>query len=149
WTMYEHVIVSKERIYSRLTRAAVYLSRPARLMVFGRRETEADGISAIDDFSKFKGKQGVEASGTLRGELIYNEAMQLGFHILEDSEAAHVADPFGSYRKMMREGIDGPHRDLKHPLLFYTAVGIHSPDKDEIHRDLALFDPQGSTFNKI
>ena len=86
WTMYEHVIVSNERIYSRLTRAAVYLSMAARLMVFHRRETEADGISAIDDFSTFKGRQGVEDSGTLRGGVIYKEAMQLGFHTLEDAE---------------------------------------------------------------
>ncbi len=148
WEMYKHVITSKERVYSRLTRAAVYMSQPARLMVFQRPETEIDGIPATVDLFRHKGKQGVEAPGTLRGDVIYNEAIRLGMHTLKDPQIAHISDPFGAYRKMMREKTDGPHLGLTHPLLFYTAVGVHTPDADEIDRDLALFDPEAKTYSQ-
>lgn len=147
WSMYEHVITSKERTYSRLTRAAIYLGSPSRLMVFERQETEKDGVSAPDHLFKFKGKQGIEEPGTLRGDIVYKEAVDVGLHTLNDPQIAHIADPFGAYRKMMRSKIEGLHSSLEYPLLFYTAVGVHIPDAQEIQRDLALFDPEGAIYD--
>ena len=131
WSMYEHVITSKERTYSRLTRAAIYLNSQCRLMVFERAETEDDGIPAPDHLFEFKDKQGIEEIGTLRGDIIYGEALKIGLHKLEDPQIAHVADPFGAYRKIERDNIKGLHSSLEHPLLFYTAVGVHIPDSQE------------------
>lgn len=143
WAMYGDAITGREARQSRLTRAAVYIGSPCRLFVFERMETKIDGIPAADYvFAHLKGKQGVAQEGTLRGDLVYNGAMESGLHTLADPQVARATDPFGAYRKIVKEGVNSPCRSLANPLLFFTGVGVHAPDHQEMQRDLMLLSPQ-------
>jgi hypothetical protein len=142
WEMYGDAMVSRETRQSRLTRAAVYINSLCRLIVFERSETKVDGVPAADyTFKYLKGKQGVRQSGTLRGDLVYNGAIKANLHTLTDEQTALAVDPFGAYRKIVCGSIESPCHTLTHPLLFFTGVGIHIPDFQEVQRDLTLFNP--------
>lgn len=140
WAMYSDAIIGRETRQSRLTRAAVYINSVCRLMVFGRAEaTGQDTPVANQVFTELKGKQGVAQPGTLRGDLVYTAAVSAGFHNLTSPEVALAVDPFGAYRKITQGTSSGPYSSLTHPLLFFTGVGIHVPDHNEMQRDLELF----------
>lgn len=142
WTMYGDAVIDREVHQSRLTRAAVYIQSWCRLIIFERPETKVDAIPAADyTFKHLKGKQGVWQAGTLRGDLVYSGAITAGLHTLADEKTALATDPFGAYRKIVRDRIESPCQSLTHPLLFFTGVGIHIPNFQEIQRDMTLLNP--------
>lgn len=145
WKIYRHDLYRPETLDSRLTRAAIYIGSLCRLVVF-KDENHQPMERPVSDkvFSFLKGKQGIYQQGTLRGEVVYNEALNLGFHrIHSTSEEYYVRlsqaiDPFGAYRRLS-ERPKGPHAGLNHPILFYTAVGVHVPNAKEVQTDLPIF----------
>ncbi len=143
WRMYSDAIIGRESKHSRLTRATVYIGSECRLFTFEQPLGMPQDIPAADyTFSSLKGRQGIRQSGTLRGEVVYNGALEAGFHTLTDHETALAVDPFGAYRKIVAEESESPCQDLVHPLLFFTGVGIHIPNHQEMQRDLALLQTQ-------
>lgn len=144
WQMYKHDLYRPSTMHSRLTRAAIYIGSMCRLIVFSHRDTDRPVADHVVD--NLKGKQGVYEHNTLRGDIVYNAALDLGMHTLNEnggstrSQLQLAIDPFGAYRALSRMP-EGPHVKLKYPILFYTAVGVHVPDYREIATDLSCLAP--------
>lgn len=137
WALYADAITGRETAQSRLTRAAVYVGSPCKLLLF--EQAAEQGMAAADRmFYHYKGKQGIEQPDTLRGDLVYHEALRMGLHTLADNHLAQAVDPFGAYRKIVRERTASACHELAHPLLFFTGVGIHVPNRAELSRDITL-----------
>lgn len=138
WQMYRHDLYRPETMHSRLTRAALYIGSKCSLMVF---QSEDDGQEPLADYMRgtLKGTQGVYQPGTLRGDIVYRNAVDLGLHRLSepdvDPRIPRAVDPFGAYQTLVTASA-GPHAHLEYPLLFYTGVGVHVPDYREIGTDL-------------
>jgi len=144
WQMYSEAIVGRETRNSRLSRAAIYVGSACQMIVFRAKDSQPTEEPTADYvYEQLKGKQGVAQPDTLRGELVLEGALAIGAHQLVDRTVALALDPFGAYRKIVREDQNGPHASLAHPLLFYTGVGVHVPNYQEMQRDLALLDAAG------
>lgn len=141
WDIYSEAIISRETRQSRFTRAAVYVNSLCRLIVFEKLDNFTPEIATSNQFiAELKGKQGVYQPDTLRGDLVYHAAIKAGFHTLDNPSVALAVDPFGAYRKIERSTSPHPSKSLLYPLLFFTGVGIHIPNYNEMQRDLALLD---------
>ena len=146
WQMYSDALTGHEPRKTRLTRAAVYIGSPCRLLVFHDQVRESDGSAAADRiFSEFKGTQGTPSQGTLRGEVVLNSALKLGFDTLCDPLIAAAVDPFGAYRKIVAEKHQTNHATATYPMLFYNGVGIHVPNYSEMQTDLRAIMPELAT----
>lgn len=141
WDIYAPAIVGREVEATRLTRAAVYIGSPCRLMVFMNLVDEPPQATADEVYERYKGKQGVYEPGTLRGDVVFSQAIMANFHRLaedtyHDPTLRQAIDPFGAYKKAVQvHGIGG---DLPFPILRFTGVGVHVPDYNEIHSDLEV-----------
>lgn len=144
WQIYRHDLYRTETMHSRLSRAALYIGSRCSLMVFQSLNPDLD--IAIPDYARdtLRGNQGVYKPGTLRGEIVYRNALALGLHQLADPNIDErirlAADPFNAYQSLANRPT-GPHATLEHPLLFYTGVGVHVPNLSEIHSDLPALQP--------
>ncbi len=143
WNIYQHDFYRPSTMHSRLTRAAIYIGSACRLVVFQGSET--DPAVATPDYVRgsLKGEQGVYRPETLRGDLVYRNAVALQMHRLDDPDVDEriklAADPFAIYRALARSGQEFPPRPFAYPLLYLTGVGVHIPDSSEIGNDLSQF----------
>lgn len=139
WEIYKHDFYRPETMHCRLSRAALYVGSMCRLYVFeGRGKTAGDVPVADIVFQKLKGKQGIFRPRTLRGDIVYRNALELGLHELDkaaDERLKIAVDPFRAYRELVTQA-SGDHTKLQYPLLFYTGVGVHVPNATEIQTDL-------------
>lgn len=138
WNIYKHDFYRPETMHCRLTRAAVYIGSVSRLILF-KQNTYSDDDPPLADhvYKNLKGVQGKRQQGTLRGEIVFNNALKLGLHKLDqtiDDRLKIATDPFRAYRHLA-----GLSEELKveyeFPLLFYTGVGVHVPSAQEIQND--------------
>lgn len=139
WEMYSHDLYRPETMHSRLTRAALYIGSVCCLMVFKDQPTAPSRFVSDYVCTTLKGYQGSYQTDTLRGDIVYRNAIKLGLHRLQqqdiDERIKQAVDPFGSYVALSSQA-DGAHAGLQFPLLFYTGVGVHVPDASEINTDL-------------
>lgn len=125
------------------TRTAVYTNSPTKLIIFTdpKRRYSLKGITLADGFvNEFKGAAGVYQPGTLRGDVVFNEALRLGFDKLDDSVLALATDPFHTCRYLTQLPGTHPHSHLPkdRSLMFYNSVSVHIPNGKEIVTDLAI-----------
>lgn len=126
-------------------RTLIYTDSPATLIVFSD-PTQRYGDAKLADnfFDDFKGKQGEPDGRTVRGKVVFDEAVRLGYHKLDNPVIAQAVDPLGSYREAVKSK-EGPHAHLpdEYKLLNYTGVGVHVPNFTEMMNDLpAICDVQ-------
>lgn len=139
WQIYSHDLYRPETMHSRLTRAALYIGSPCCLMVF--KDRMATPARSVPNYvcTTLKGSQGRYQPDTLRGDIVYRNAIKLGLHRLQqpdiDDRIRLAVDPFGAYQALSSQP-SGSHAGLQFPLLFYTGVGVHVPDSSEIDTDL-------------
>jgi hypothetical protein len=142
WRLYQHDFYRRETMHCRLTRAALYIGSQCRLIVFQSTDQQQDIPTADYTRGPLKGSQGVFEPGTLRGDIVFREALRLGLHRLDEATSSEhlrlACDPFTAYRKLAAES-NHPSKRLAYPLLFFTAVGVHIPDYTEIGNDLGAF----------
>lgn len=138
WNIYKHDFYRPETMHCRLTRAAVYIGSVSRLILF-RQNSRADDDPPLADhvYKNLKGVQGKKQHGTLRGEIVFNNAVRLGLHKLDhtaDERLKIATDPFRAYRHLAGLS-DELKAEYEFPLLFYTGVGVHVPSAQEIQND--------------
>lgn len=125
------------------SRTLTYTNAKSSIIVFIEKESHYldTKVHLADLFSaKFKGREGVKAENTIRGDIVHNEALKLGFDKLDDPIIAAAVDPFAVYAEVIK----GKGKNLYHlkttPDLYslmYTAQGIHCPTYAELPRDFA------------
>lgn len=168
WNMYKDAILKSNADRIMPTRTMVYMHGLCKAMFFLDIDTnrqkeyqEQNGIKDKNYFfseaqeifsTKYRGTQGVFTPNTIRGEVVFNQAIRNGYHTLSDPTTAMALDPIYAYRNAVNDNTwtEAPHKNLSsdHKLLQYTGVGIHIPDGNEYTRDLTyLFDV--STLNSI
>lgn len=145
WNIYKHDFYRPETMHCRLTRAALYIGSVSRLILFKEETNDTNDLPLADHvYQNLKGVQGKRQSGTLRGEIVYNNAIRLGLHKLDqatDKRLKIATDPFRAYRHLVGLS-DELQTNFKFPLLFYTGVGVHVPNAQEIQNDaLTLLGP--------
>ena len=88
----------------------------------------------------YKGTEAIEDGYTIRGSVVLQEAIRLGFHELKNEELAMALDPFTDLRNITQLPGNHPHSHLpeEKALLKYNAVSVHVPNYKEIIRDLAV-----------
>lgn len=139
WDIYQHDLYRLETMHSRLTRAAIYIGSSCRLIVYREKRS---ALSPIADFvhENIKGNQGFYEPGTLRGDVVFRNALSLNFHKIEhehtDPRIKIATDPFGAYRNLVRNAPDKHPPGLVFPILFYNGVGVHVPTYQEMTTDL-------------
>lgn len=142
WNLYQHDIYRVETMHTRLTRAAIYIGSNCNLFVFQDPDLHIDEPVADHMRNKLKGQQGIYEKDTLRGDIVYKSALELGLHILSDevvdSRIKVAVDPFSIFRDLAARP-DESIKDFVYPLLFYTGVGVHIPNYEELTNDLPLF----------
>lgn len=140
WQVYSEAILDREMPQSRLSRAAVYIGSSCQLVLFeGSVADDPEQLPVADHtYGYLKGEKGVRQPGTLRGEVVYQSAVDLDLHNLSNQTVGLAADPFGAYRKIVHQ-LPGKHNRLDYPLLFFTGVGVHVPNFSELQRDLSVF----------
>lgn len=140
WDIYRHDLYRLSTMHSRLTRAAMYIGSTCRLIVF--KDAEDSDVNISDQVVReLKGSQGNPQPNTLRGEIVYKEALRLGLHdVCKNGRIQMATDPFAAYRKLSQEE-HGPHTRVGYPLLFFTGVGVHVPNGAEIAGDLRALKP--------
>ena len=137
--MYHKVFSREEAKYSLPNRTAIYTDKPTTLVVFTDPQNRFPGKNLADAFvENFKGSGGVPDNQTIRGSVVFNEAIKLGYHQLDNPIIQQAVDPLGTYKKAVQS--NGPHSHLpkEYQVLFYTGVGVHIPDANEMKRDLSL-----------
>jgi hypothetical protein len=140
WTIYGDAIVDREADFSRLTRASIFIGSNCRLLVFIDPVRSENQDPLADDMVRmYKGEQGVYSPGTLRGDVVYRNAIASGFHTLPDEYCdetlIRALDPFGAYRQYIAKNKTALSRFV-HPILRYVGVGVHIPSYEEIKSDL-------------
>lgn len=123
------------------TRTIVYLDSPSFLIVFkDPKKRFGNEKLANGFFENHKGHEGIKDDRTIRGSVVLEEALRLGFHELKSEELALALDPFTTLRNIVQRSGQQPHSHLpkKHALLKYNAVSVHVPNTSEIQRDLAI-----------
>lgn len=141
WNLYADAIVRRETDFSRLTRAAVFIGSPSRVITFVDPARGESDIPLADMIYKdLKGVQGVATAGTLRGEVVYENVIMAGFQrILRDDcdeTLKRAIDPFGAYRQAIVSGAVR-RQDLVYPILQFVGVGVHVPNYSEVQRDIS------------
>lgn len=140
WEIYSHDLYRLATMHSRLTRAAMYMGSTCRLIVFTGDDDRRTPLS--NEFvTVYKGMQGSRRANTLRGDIVYHEGLRLGLHTAKVGTLQSATDPFMAYRRLATEE-DGPHTSADYPLLFYTGVGVHIPNGEEISTDLLALAPE-------
>lgn len=120
------------------TRTVVYVDSLSYQIIFidpkNRFESLADSF-----FTQYKGQEGILQRNTLRGEVVYSEAIKLGFDGLKGEELSLALDPFTALRNIVQLPGKQPHSHLPHnlSLLKYNAVSVHIPNATELTRHLA------------
>jgi hypothetical protein len=106
WHMYSHDLYRRETMHSRLTRAALYIGSECCLFVF-RDNADVSDVKTTDYVHEtLRGSQGVYKNGTLRGDIVYHSAIELGLHKLDNNTDPLVAlavDPFGAYQTLANQ----------------------------------------------
>jgi len=134
WKIYEHDFHREETHHTSLTRAALCIGSDCQLIVFRGEQPNSKPL-ADHVYQELKGVQGVYEPGTLRGEVAYTTAMELGVHHDQVHQTLRMAtDPFGAYRAAVAHR--QPTTMVPHPLLTFTGVGVHIPNASEINTDL-------------
>jgi hypothetical protein len=152
WQLYKHDVYRADTVHSRLNRAALYIGSRSRLVVFKGREHDAGSVPLADFVRNvLKGQQGVQEFDTLRGDIVYRNALALDLHDLSkpniDPLIPLATDPFTLYRKIVKQPLHESNQ-LEHPLLFFTGVGVHVPNYSEIANDLPLFVDDTSLYSE-
>jgi hypothetical protein len=143
WHMYKNAIVLPEAQDTMPTRTIVYTGASVKIIVF-HDTTLIRSFEPLfaDRFSlQQKGQQGIHKAGTLRGDLVFSEAVTLGFNTLHNPVIQMACDPLGAYRHKIANycmSAITPHKHIraKNQLLQYTGVGIHVPDSTEFVNDI-------------
>jgi hypothetical protein len=142
-SLYRDVVKNPKAKFSMPTRTLTYTNGESRVIICIDRSPQ-NYTSLPDKIVKdFKGVGGVLSTEkqTIRGSIIYEEAIKLGFHELLDQTIREAIDPFGVLRLI----VDFPQyqtdlaKSLAIPLtrLTYNAVSVHIPDQSEISRDMS------------
>jgi len=125
------------------SRTLTYTNAKSSIIVFTEMESHflETKVHLADLFSaKFKGREGLKAENTIRGDIVHNEALRLGFDKLEDPVVAAAVDPFAIYGEVVKGKTENLYHLKTTPELYtlmYTAQGIHCPSYAEMPRDLA------------
>jgi len=134
WALYDDSMAKMETWEDFPTRTLVYMSEKCKIIVFSKNENTPHFSRAF-----LKGERGNYEPGTLRGDLITKESLYLFNNgPVKRNKMFFILDPISSYRNIINGEIpsDEIHKKFKFPFLFYSFVGIHSPDREEISRDL-------------
>jgi hypothetical protein len=138
WTLYSEAITKKEANPSMPTRTMVYLHSPAKLLYLHptlNLEMQTSGVHLSDILcNTFKGKAGQYEKGTIRGEVVHNEAVRLGFHTFDNPVIAAATDPLFAYRHLTN---NDKNQGIESSVLRYNAVSVHVPNSQEMVRDLS------------
>lgn len=89
---------------------------------------------------KFKGREGEKSINTIRGDIIYNEAIRLGFNKLNNRTIVAAIDPFEIYGELIKKRTGNYYHLRTSPqnyALMYTGQGIHCSTYVELPNDLA------------
>jgi hypothetical protein len=136
-TLYHEIFARPQAKPALPTRTLVYMGHVTNLIVFtdplNRYPNLPNGV-----VEEFKGVGGVEDSTTVRGSVVFREALRIGFNRLEDEDLALALDPLHVYRHLISLRGSFPHSHLpkERALLNYNAVSVHVPNKSEIRKDL-------------
>ncbi|OQA52653.1 MAG: Phosphotransferase enzyme family protein [candidate division WS2 bacterium ADurb.Bin280] len=133
WAIYKDNLIDKNSFADFPTRTLVYLSGKCRIIVILK--------SKNVDLSKIKGERGVYIPHTIRGDLITKESLYLLKGGIVDAKKLYfILDPIGSYRNIVSGDIpsDGIHKEYMYPFLFYAIAGIHTPENDEVRKELQV-----------
>lgn len=122
------------------SRTLAYTNGVSCIIVFTAIKKNKD-LPLADLFSsKFKGREGVKAINTIRGGIIYKEALRLNFNKINSPIIKMAIDPFAIYENLIKK-TDGNFYHLKTTpqfyMLMYTAQGIHCSTYEELSCDLA------------
>ncbi len=139
--MYLHGLLPKESRYDFPTRTLNYVNKDCYLIFVYSNNTKILPIS--DYLISFKGKQGKNQTGTLRGDIAYNGLKQyLLPNGLEFSDIKFnvLFDPIGMCRLLVRNQIpsDNSHNIADLKLLYYVGQAVHVPDSHEIIDDFRV-----------
>jgi hypothetical protein len=143
WQMYKTAIVHKDAADTIPSRTMIYTNSPAKVILLrsSKYYPQLEELLADSFFSFYKGNQGVRDLNTLRGGLVFSEAVKLGFNTLENPIIKMACDPLGAYRHKIKGNSKAktiPHGHLleEYQMLQYTGVGIHVPDSGEFLDDV-------------
>ena len=138
--MYGDVFNRPPAIPSLPTRTIVYLDSPSMLVLFSDPKKRFSDKSLAEGFcAEYKGKEGLFNSQTIRGGVVYPEAIRLGFHTLVNEALQLALDPLTALRHIVASSTENqPHSYLPpdKSLLKYHAVSVRVPNSKEIIRDL-------------
>jgi hypothetical protein len=140
WKVYKHAITTSQAKLSMPTRTMVYANSLTKLIIFTDNQKKRFKDEKLSDkfFETYKGKAGIYSPKTLRGDIVYKEAIKLGLNELKDPILALAFDPINMYRHLVSSN-EGPHQILPdNKLMFYTSVSVHIPNSLEIENDLAV-----------
>jgi len=127
--------------YAMPTRTLVYTGGKSKIIICKENELKNGQPLPNRIVMEMKGTGGIFSPGTIRGEVVYEEAKRLGFHELNDEYIKSAIDPFGVL-KLLPEFPEF-QTDLSKSLpttesrLTYNAVAVHIPDSSEIISDLS------------
>lgn len=142
YRLYRSVIRNVRHFIRELpTRAVVYTDSPAALVLLTdpvKRYGDKPEYLTNGFFGEYKGAPAVYGPRTIRGGVVYNSALRLGFD--KPSETIGMAtDPFGALAHLVNE--PEPHwyhanTPQRLRMLRYTAQGVHIPNLSELPGDL-------------
>lgn len=139
--LYHHGLIPKESRYDFPTRTLNYINKDCYLLFVYSNCLQLTPVS--DYLTLLKGKQGKNQTGTLRGDIAYNELKKYveanGINF-KQKEHNVLFDPIGMCRLLVREKIDS---DLSHnisdlKLLYYVGQAVHVPNSTEIFDDFKV-----------
>jgi len=142
-SLYPHAIAMPDSYYDFPTRTLNYINKESELIIVtNQSSSNLDNNLPISDFlsGTLRGKQGTYSANTLRGDISYKS---LAGHINGSSispQSSIALDPIGAYRHLVSGDIasNGVHNSVNIPLLFYAGQGVHTPNSEEIKRDLRI-----------
>ncbi|MEM1312117.1 MAG: hypothetical protein AAGF07_01500 [Patescibacteria group bacterium] len=142
--------------FSMPTRTMVYTGGLSKIILCKTKNKQEVLSDKLVD--SLKGKGGVQDSNhrTIRGGIVHNEAIKLGFHELNDPEIRSAIDPIGvlrlitefpEYQTKLAKSVVIPYLRL-----VYSAVAVHIPNSQEIAKDLSSINCSEwiqNVFNKM
>ncbi len=142
--LYKEVIKNVPALQSALpSRTMTYTNALSSIIIFSDpqdRFTRMDQTLADGFFNSFKGTEGKPTKNTIRGDLVFNEALRLGFNNMSNPTISQAVDPFGAYAQIIEQpGEHWYHLKTEEKLyaLMYNGQGIHFPNSAELPRDIA------------
>jgi hypothetical protein len=141
WHLYKHAIVRPQARKSMPTRTITYTDLPSKLILFTDPHNRFNSVEQplADGFvNEFKGVHASYQHNTLRGDLVYREALRLGLHTLTGIVSL-ATDPFRTLSHIIYDN-DNYHNYLpiSYRPLIYNSVGVHVPNSAEFKRDLCI-----------